>query len=120
MSSLAYITLLIFCATAAVGYSLLLVQCMRQQRQIERLAGQLEMFVDSGINVARAVDQLAHGTGQSERTTVASRRWIVAEAKHRLDAGHSLASVAEPLGLSKDEQLLLGVRAASAKLRRSA
>jgi hypothetical protein len=55
-----------------------------------------------------------------ERTTVASRRWLVAEAAHRIDAGDSLASVVEPLGLSKDEQLLLGARAAGAKLRRSA
>ncbi len=90
-----------------LGYALLLVQSSRQHRRITELQQQLEVFVDTSINVARCVDRLTHDGGAREVANVASRRWVLREARNRMDKGESVTEIAVPLGLSRDEMRLL-------------
>ncbi len=94
--------------SAVLGYVLLLVQSARQHRRITELQQQLEVFVDTSINVARCVDRLTHEGGSQEIANVASRRWVLREARNRMDQGESVTEIAVPLGLSRDEMRLLG------------
>ena len=94
--------------SAVLGYVLLLVQSARQHRRITLLQKQLEVFVDTSINVARCVDRLTRDGGAQEVANVASRRWVLREARNRLDKGESVTDIAVPLGLSRDEMRLLG------------
>ncbi len=91
-----------------LGYALLLAQSSRQHRRITELQQQLEVFVDTSINVARCVDRLTHDGGSQEIANVASRRWVLREARNRLEKGESVTEIAVPLGLSRDEMRLLG------------
>jgi hypothetical protein len=93
-----------------VGYVCLLVQCLRQTKQIDALKAQLDIFADSSIRVAQSVDRLVQHGKQNDSMTVASRRWILQEAKTRLQNGESLLDIAAPLGLSRDEVRLLNAR----------
>ncbi len=97
---------------AVTGYVLLLVQSARQHKRIAELQDQLEVFVDTSINVARCVDRLTRQGGSQEIANVASRRWVLREARNRLDKGESVNDIAVPLGLSRDEMRLLGSQAA--------
>ena len=94
--------------SAVMGYVLLLVQSARQNRRIAALQQQLDVFVDTSINVARCVDRLTHEGGSQDVANVASRRWVLREARNRLDKGESVTEIAVPLGLSRDEMRLLG------------
>ena len=98
--------------SAVLGYVLLLVQSARQHRRICTMQKQLEVFVDTSINVARCVDRLTHEGGSREVANVASRRWVLREARNRLDQGENITEIAAPLGLSRDEVRLLGGQAA--------
>ena len=60
--------------SAVMGYVLLLVQSARQNRRIAALQQQLDVFVDTSINVARCVDRLTHEGGSQDVANVASRR----------------------------------------------
>ena len=92
---------------AITGYVLLLVQSARQHKRITELQAQLEVFVDTSINVARCVDRLTRQGNSQEIANVASRRWVLREARTRLDKGESVNDIAVPLGLSRDEMRLL-------------
>lgn len=92
------------------GYLLLLIQSVKAHKQIQLLQRQLDMFVDSSINVARSVDQLVHHGTTGRSSTVSSRRWLLQEAKNRLGSGEDLSDIAIPLGLSKDEIRLLNAQ----------
>ncbi len=97
--------------TAAVlGYVLLLVQSARQQKQIRELQAHLDIFVDTSINVARSVDRLMQQGDAGKIANVASRRWVLQEAKTRMRQGESVLDIAGPLGLSKDEVRLLNAQ----------
>jgi len=107
MSGFNYILVGIISGCAMLGYVLLLVQSARQHRQIQQLQAQLEIFVDSSINVARSVDLLLKQGNSTSLANVASRRWVLAEARKRINGGEDLHDVAQPLGLSSDEARLL-------------
>ncbi|MEQ8515802.1 MAG: hypothetical protein RIC38_09385 [Chromatocurvus sp.] len=87
-----------------------LLQATRDQ--MAALQSQLDLFVDTSINVARSVDRLVngeHSRGGSPRQ--ASRRWLLEEAKVRLEKGEQLRNIVVPLGLSRDEVRLLHLTA---------
>ncbi len=120
-------TLVVVCVFAltvlaiVLGLVFVLIVHQRQRREIEALRAQLQVFVDTSINVARCVDSLvvqrgALGTQSSaadskppQHRAVASRRWLLAEARQRLDAGTSLEELALTLGLHKDELKILSL-----------
>lgn len=102
-------------------------QLISLERRLEILQGQVDMFTDSSIQVARSVDQLTRrlqhaNTPLSELPSqevtaprqVASRRWILEEACQRLDRGEEVADISLPLALSRDEVRLLSARQAGA------
>ncbi len=107
MSGFSFILVGIISGCVMLGYVLLLVQSARQNRQIRQLQAQLEVFVDSSINVARSVDVLLKQGHSTSLASVASRRWVLAEARKRINSGEDLQDVARPLGLSSDEARLL-------------
>jgi len=110
MNMFSWIMLIMIGVVCASGYALLFMQSMKAHKQIENLQRQLDVFVDSSINVARSVDQLVrHGEGVRS-PAVSSRRWILQEAKSRLGSGEDLLDIAVPLGLSKDEIRLLNAQ----------
>lgn len=110
MNTFSWILLATTGVACITGYLLLLVQNLKQHRKIDALQAQLDVFVESSIGVGRAVDRLLHQGGSNEVANVASRRWVIQEAKDRLRQGESLADVAAPLGLSKDEMRLLNAQ----------
>ena len=110
MNMFSWIMLMIIGVVCASGYLLLFMQSMRAHRQIQQLQKQLDVFVDSSINVARSVDQLVHHGDGARSPAVSSRRWILQEAKSRLGSGEDLLDIAAPLGLSKDEIRLLNAQ----------
>ena len=107
MSGFSFVLVGIIGGCAMLGYVMLLVQSARQHRQIQQLQSQLEMFVDSSISVARSVDVLLKQGHTASLANVASRRWVLAEARKRVNRGEDLQEVARPLGLSSDEARLL-------------
>lgn len=110
--------LILLLLTAALVY--LYTQHRRQMQVVAQLQQQLDVFVHTSINVARCVDRLAISAqpdavdgstlqdGGSPKT-VASRRWLVAEARNRLEAGTSLEETRLTLGLHRDELKLLSL-----------
>lgn len=110
MNTFSWIMLITMSVVCAAGYTLLFVQSMKAHKQIENLQRQLDVFVDSSINVARSVDQLVHHGEARGSAAVSSRRWILQEAKSRLGSGEELLDIAVPLGLSKDEIRLLNAQ----------
>jgi hypothetical protein len=110
MNTFSWILLATLGGACICGYTLLLLQSIRQHKQITDLQAQLDVFVDTSINVARSVDRLVHNGGSDKLVNVASRRWILQEAKSRLNGGESLLDIATPLGLSKDEVRLLNTQ----------
>lgn len=87
-----------------------LLQATRDQ--MAALQSQLDLFVDTSINVARSVDRLVNGErSQSGAPRQASRRWLLEEAKVRLEKGEQLRNIVVPLGLSRDEVRLLHLTA---------
>lgn len=93
-----------------VGYVLLLVQSARQHKRIAQLQAQLDVFIDTSITVARSVDRLSQTGNSGEVKNVASRRWVLQEAKTRMNKGETLLDIAVPLGLSRDEVRLLNIQ----------
>jgi len=100
------------------GLVYLFVQYRLQRRHLCDLQQQLQVFVDTSINVARCVDQMAIHNGAGQRTQTdgpvanqagASRRWLLAEAKHRLQAGTPLEEAGMSLGLHRDELRMLSL-----------
>jgi len=89
---------------------MLAIQNAQQRKRIRTIEAQLEIFVDSSIAVAQSVDRLLRQGKVSEETNVSSRRWILQEAKSRVQRGESLLDVAAPLGLSQDEVRLLNAQ----------
>ena len=110
MNAFSWIMLSTMGATAVLGYVLLLVQSARQHKQMKALETQLGIFVDSSISVARSVDRLLQHGGSTDMANVSSRRWVLQEAKSRLNKGESVLDIAVPLGLSKDEVRLLNAQ----------
>jgi hypothetical protein len=110
MNAFSWVMLSTMSVTAVLGYVLLLVQSARQHKQMQALEAQLDIFVDSSISVARSVDRLLQQGGSAEMVNVSSRRWVLQEAKSRLNKGESVFDIAVPLGLSKDEVRLLNVQ----------
>ncbi|MEM7079550.1 MAG: hypothetical protein AAF513_13070 [Pseudomonadota bacterium] len=102
--------MLFICVLAMAGYALLTLHATRQQRQIRRLAAQLEVFCDTSIALGRSMDRLTT-LRDDERVVqnVSSRRWVLREARTRLQEGQDLADVSHRLGLSRDEVGLLEV-----------
>lgn len=102
----------------AAGLVYLLVQNRLQNRHLHDLQQQLDIFVHTSINVARCVDQLAIAADAGERPAAAalqasqgtaSRRWLLAEAKTRLQAGTPLEETSMSLGLHRDELSMLSL-----------
>ncbi len=110
MNTFSWILFALLGATAVAGYVGLLVQCLRQNKQIDELRMQLDVFADSSIRVAQSVDRLLQHGLQDNAINVASRRWILQEAKSRLQNGESVIDIAAPLGLSRDEVRLLNLQ----------
>ncbi len=107
-----FLTLGLFLSVCALlGVTVyVLLQNKAQQKRIDTLHEQLNIFVDTSIHVARCVDQLVRkDSPEPAHRAVASRRWLVAEAKQRLSAGTALDEVGLTLGLQKDELRLLAV-----------
>jgi hypothetical protein len=93
-----------------IGYGLLLRQHRAQSRQIAELSAKLDVFVQTSIDVARCVDQVVtSGVKEQSVSTVASRRWLITEARERIAQGQKISDIAVPLGLSKDEVHLLRI-----------
>jgi predicted membrane metal-binding protein len=106
-------SLLILAAAGTVvasGFIGLILRSVWQAKQIKALEVQLNIFVDTSISVAQSVDRLIHQSGSGEIANVASRRWVLQEAKTRMAHGESVLDVAAPLGLSKDEVRLLNAQ----------
>ena len=107
MNEFSQIGILLFTVAGSCAFAMLLVENRRRARQVDELTRKLDIFLETSIGVARTVDRLTvHGPTESP-STVASRRWIVAEAKQRVSDGESLKEVIAPLGLSRDEESLL-------------
>ncbi|MEM7100300.1 MAG: hypothetical protein AAF541_18685 [Pseudomonadota bacterium] len=86
--------------------------------QLSILSEQLEVFTRSSIEVAKTVTRLLDGQDLREiQTHVSSRRWVVDEARARLDDGQPLDQVAGSLGLNHDEVSLLHRLCLSKELR---
>ena len=97
-------------AVVAVGLIVLIHRSIKQGKQLSALEAQLDVFVDTSISVARSVDRLLHQGSSGDIANVASRRWVLQEAKTRMAQGESVLDVAAPLGLSKDEVRLLNTQ----------
>ncbi len=98
-----------FALLACIGYGLLIMQTRRHSLQMAQLEARLSVFVDASINVARAIEQggaesLGAGDVQARMPT---RRWLLNEAKQRLQNGAAMAEVTRSLGLCRDEIQLL-------------
>ncbi len=111
MNTFSWILLLSVTVITVASYVGLCLFCVRQHKQIETLKTQLDVFVDSSIRVAQSVDQLLQHPQDSDRMNVASRRWVLQEAKSRVQNGESVVDIAAPLGLSRDEMRLLHTQA---------
>ena len=97
------------------GYIMLMIQATHQIKRMRAMESQLGIFVDSSIAVAQSVDRLLRqgevsGKSIASSQYVSSRRWIVQEAKFRLQQGETMLDIAAPLGLSKDEVRLLNAQ----------
>ncbi len=92
-----------------VSIAVLWIQHVRQNTRLERMQRQLDVFIDTSINLARNVDRMTLGESTQEQLPVASRRWRISEAKKRLAGGDQLLDISQALGLSRDETSLLRV-----------
>ena len=88
-------------------------QLKRQRQRVSDLEDRLVMFVEASINVAHSVQQLQNPDETLPRVEVhmPNRRWVLQEARDRLDAGERMSDVAQPLGLSREEVSLLRLKA---------
>ena len=87
-------------------------QLKRHRQRVSDLEDRLVMFVEASINVAHSVQQLQSTDETLPRVEVhmPNRRWVLQEARDRLDAGEQMSDVAQPLGLSREEVSLLRLR----------
>ena len=97
------------------GFALVLVvttvvfmaRIRRAEREVARLAGHLDCFSEASVRVADTLDQLLRGDVTPVGRVQSSRRYLLNQARERVGTGEQLQSVAQGLGLSRDEILLL-------------
>ena len=77
--------------------------------RVTELQEQLALYAEASVNVARCVDALVNRGESEDVQEHASRRWVLEEAKARLERGSDLNEIAIPLGLSRDEVRLLNL-----------
>lgn len=87
------------------------------ERRLQHLQDQVDMFTDSSIQVARAVDRMSkklptnpQPVASGSKRAVASRRWVLSQARERMEQGEELLDISAPLGLCRDEVRLLSLR----------
>ena len=101
--------ILAWTATSVLYVCLLERRLRASEGELRELKGQIAMFAEASINVAKKVDRYVPQSveGQGARREVSSRRWILEEAKERLNKGEDLLDISIPLGLCRDEVRLL-------------
>lgn len=102
----------LFALSFAGGLVLVAMLCRQQAKTIEDLEAKLDVYVDTSINVARSVDRLSiQGVKTDLEEATSSRRWLIDEARTRVERGEEVVSIGRTLGLSGDEVRLLRVNA---------
>ncbi len=97
-------------AVAALLVSMLAYRRGTPQRvAVERLRRQLDVYAEASTRVADTLDQLLRGEVDTSYRHTASRRYVLGEAKRRLQEGEPLESLGRSLELSQDEMRLLGM-----------
>ena len=92
---------------AVGGVAVMLYRSHLSARQdLGHLSAQLNVFAHASIEVARAVDGLISNEPKRDNA-VASRRWLLDEARARLADGEDLALISQRLRLNDDEISLL-------------
>ncbi|MEQ8861320.1 MAG: hypothetical protein RIC56_21960 [Pseudomonadales bacterium] len=82
----------------------------RERRRIDAMQRDLQIFAEASTRVADSLDHLLRGdvepAGPAARVT-SSRRYLLHEARERLERGEPLETLTASLGLCEDEQRLL-------------
>ena len=97
---------LLACLLVSIAATMIWWTSVMTQR-IVQLENQLTIFVQTSIEVARSVDRLTTPDDVNGVKNVSSRRWVLDEAKQRLQKGDALGQVSQALKLKKEEYTLL-------------
>ena len=91
-----------------VATFVLTARIRRAEREVVRLSRHLDSFADASVRVADSLDALLRGEVTPVTRVQGSRRYLLNQARDQIATGEQLQSVAQRLGLSRDEMLLLG------------
>ncbi len=82
----------------------------RQRHRLDAMQRDLQVFAEASTRVADSLDQLLHGDVEPARPpehAASSRRYLLLQARERVERGESIDAVGASLGLCEDERRLL-------------
>jgi hypothetical protein len=83
------------------------VRSIRIRNELRELRSYVEVFAEASIRVAQTLDGLMQGDVEPRRTNQSSRRYLINEARDGIRVGEDIPQLADRLGLSHDEVMLL-------------
>jgi hypothetical protein len=93
---------------ALLGGAAALVRRWRHaERRLAQLEAELALYCEASHRVARTLEEMLLSRVQPAGAAHTSRRYLINQARERLEAGDSLPRVKRALGLSFDEARLL-------------
>lgn len=95
-------------AMVALAASWLLARrAARERRRVDGMHRDLQVFAEASTRVADTLDHLLRGTVEPPASSTSSRRYLLVQARERLEQGENLDTLASGLDLCEDERRLL-------------
>lgn len=95
-------------ALGALAASWLLARrAARERRRVDGMHRDLQVFAEASTRVADTLDHLLRGTVEPPAGSTSSRRYLLVQARERLEQGENLDTLARGLDLCEDERRLL-------------
>lgn len=82
-------------------------RAVRERRRLDGMHRDLQVFAEASTRVADTLDHLLRGEVEPPEASTSSRRYLLHQARERLEAGEAVDVLASQLGLCEDEKRLL-------------
>lgn len=90
----------------------------RERRRLDRMRRDLEAFTEASVRVADSLDHVLRGSVEPAEITTSSRRYLLMQARERMQRGEPVDTLATNLQLCEDEKYLLAFIGEGARERR--